>query len=362
MFAVMKKVQLYMLKVMKMNKMDTCVWKGFCVGELFDIHPTKAYKLTNSRLFDNGIYPVVVNSAYNNGIGGFTSKCPTENGNMITFSDTVDANTIFYQDIPFVGYAHVQGLYPIKYHDKWDKETLLFFVSSFRKTALSKGFDYGNKFRRDIAVTLNVKMPADNNGDPDWNYMRKHIKQIEDSTVNSINLLNNIVKTKGIHIDISKWGKFSLNSLFEISKGSRLTKAEMKSGNIKYIGASSFNNGVTCEIGNTEHIHPASSLTVTYNGSDIGRTFYQDEKFWATDDVNVLYPKFKMSKEIALFLAPIIKAVGGNHVYKDKWQIMDMKKDEIMLPITNNGTPDWEYMENYISKISSKINKYLELF
>ena len=347
--------------MIQMKKIDVEKWKEFCVGDLFDIHPTKAYNLTNAKLIDNGKYPVVVNSAYNNGIGGYSSKDPTEKGNMITFSDTVDANTIFYQEDPFIGYAHVQGLYPKEYVENWNRETLLFFASSFRKTALSKGFDYGNKFRRDIATELNVKLPVDEHNDPDWDYMINYVQNIEEKVLDGLNLLERIKQVEGKSINISNWKMFPLEELFDITKGSRLTKADMKDGKTNYVGASSFNNGITYKIGNTEHIHPANTLTVTYNGSDIGRTFFQEEPFWATDDVNVLYPKFKISKEIALFLAPIIKAVGGNHVYKDKWQISDMKQAEIPLPVDTNGKPNWKYMEEYMQRIGEKVRGVIEV-
>ena len=143
-----------------MKKIGTTYWKEFRVGDLFDIHPTKAYKLTNAKLLDGGDTPVVVNSSYNNGIGGYSTLPATEKGNMITFSDTVDANTIFYQQNAFVGYPHVQGLYPIgEYQDLWTTYSLMFFASMFRKTAVSKGFDYGNKFRRDIAIDIRIKLP-----------------------------------------------------------------------------------------------------------------------------------------------------------------------------------------------------------
>lgn len=90
-----------------MINIDTSAWKEFKVKDLFDIHPTKAYNLNNSQLLDGGENPVLANSRYNNGIGGFSSLDTTENGNMITFSDTVDANTIFYQEEPFIGYSHI---------------------------------------------------------------------------------------------------------------------------------------------------------------------------------------------------------------------------------------------------------------
>ena len=100
-------------------------------------------------------------------------------------------------------------------------------------------------------------------------------------------------------------------------------------------------------------------MTTTYNGSDIGRTFYQERPFWATDDVNVLYPKFEINKYNALFLAPLIKAAGKNYVYKDKWQIEDMKKTSIYLPVKGE-MPDWKYMENYMRALEKKSIKILE--
>lgn len=176
----------------KKEKIDVSCWKEFKVGDFFDIHPTKAYKLKNVELLDNGNSPIVVNSSYNNGIGGFTTQETTEKGNMITFSDTVDANTIFYQPNDFVGYAHVQGLYPIgKFKDCWNMDCLMFFLTIFRSTALTKGFDYGNKFRRDIAKQLIIKLPITSNGEPDWNYMEEYIKKIEETVKKKLNSFYN---------------------------------------------------------------------------------------------------------------------------------------------------------------------------
>ena len=50
------------IKKMKLIKIEE--WGSFPVGKLFDIHPTKAYKLTNSSLMEeDGVNPVVVNSS-----------------------------------------------------------------------------------------------------------------------------------------------------------------------------------------------------------------------------------------------------------------------------------------------------------
>ncbi|MGL2474765.1 restriction endonuclease subunit S [Helicobacter pylori] len=98
-------------------------WQSFKLGDLFEIRPTKAYKLTNSHLFDNSAKnPVVTNSSLNNGISGYSSLEPTEKGNQITYSDTTTSEGIFYQKRPFIGYSHVQGLCPLKYHEFWNEK------------------------------------------------------------------------------------------------------------------------------------------------------------------------------------------------------------------------------------------------
>ena len=107
-------------------------------------------------------------------------------------------------------------------------------------------------------------------------------------------------------ICIAKWKEFEIGKLFEIKKGKRLTKADMREGDINFIGASAVNNGVTAKIANNDYLHQPNTITVNYNGS-VGVSFYQTEPFWASDDVNILYPKFKLNKHIAMFIIPILQ-------------------------------------------------------
>ena len=158
-------------------------------------------------------------------------------------------------------------------------------------------------------------------------------------------------KSTNKNIDIAKWKEFPLEDLFDIRKGKRLTKADMKVGNIKYIGATAFNNGITAKIGNDENLHPANTITVCYNGS-VGEAFYQTETFWATDDVNVLYPKFNLTQCTALFLTTLIHKIGKRFGYTNKWTKEIMGKTQILLPATPFGAPDWQFMDSYIKSLS----------
>lgn len=148
-------------------------------------------------------------------------------------------------------------------------------------------------------------------------------------------------------MDTTNWKWFRYDEIFDIKKGKRLTKENMTEGNIRYIGAIDSNNGLSALIGNDSQLHSANTISVSYNGS-IGYAFYQDKEFWATDDVNVLYPKFKLNKYLAMYLCSLIEKEQYRFCYGRKWDLEMMKKSLIKLPQTPSGTPDWQYMETFI--------------
>ncbi|MBO7725877.1 MAG: restriction endonuclease subunit S [Thermoguttaceae bacterium] len=155
-------------------------------------------------------------------------------------------------------------------------------------------------------------------------------------------------------IDISGWGEFRIGDLFHVLKGKRLTKMQMRDGEIPFIGSSAVNNGVTASIANDENIVQPPALTVCYNGS-VGSAFFQDKPFAASDDVNVLTLKDRLlTRETALFLAPIFRIYGRKYAYADKWRKEIMEQDMIKLPVTLLGEPDWDYMESYMKQIMDR--------
>lgn len=96
-------------------------------------------------------------------------------------------------------------------------------------------------------------------------------------------------------LDTSHWLEYRIGGLFELSKGTRLTKANMIEGDIRFVSAANVHNGVTAYIGNNERVHSEGTITVCYNGNGgTGKAFYQDKPYWASDDVHVLYPKFRL--------------------------------------------------------------------
>lgn len=198
-------------------------------------------------------------------------------------------------------------------------------------------YNYGRQANRTLR---NLLIPSVENI-PDWvNKSKTNLFKGADSPANIGNLLK---------INTESWYGFEIQKLFDIKKGKRLTKANMADGNTPFVGAIDSNNGVRELIGQNA-IHKGNTITVNYNGS-VAEAFYQSREFWASDDVNVLYPKFKMNKYIALFIVVLIKQEKYRFNYGRKWHLSRMNKQIIKLPITRKKTPDWEFMEKYIKSL-----------
>lgn len=151
--------------------------------------------------------------------------------------------------------------------------------------------------------------------------------------------------------DPASWATFRLNDLFTIKKGRRVTSNDRGAGTTRFIGASEFNNGIT-DLCDLDPIFPAHTLTVPYNGNSVGCAFYQDQPYFASDDVQVLEPKSEVSREALLFIAAVVRFERSRFTYGYKWNMARMSETTIKLPATDAGDPDWEYMETYMQSLS----------
>lgn len=347
-----------------MKEIDTNKWHQFKISDIFETEtvgrkvqvPTGAY-VAKKDLTD-GLLPRVSVSGINNGISGYyTDNIDTADYRIFeNFISVSFLGTVFYQSGKASLDMKVHCLKPKNMH--LNNYIAWFLVSVIRKVITYS--TYSDQLSSTVLPNLVITLPANLNingeYEPDWQYMEDYIKEIEKKVQFSSVQFSLSSKTEKENIDCKQWKEFLLggkNGIFDIKKGSRLTKADMKDGNINFIGATSFNNGVTNHISNKEKIHPSNTITVNYNGS-VGEAFYQTTQFWASDDVNILYPKFLLTKKIALFIIPLIKFAGLNYKFIDKWKLEDMEKTTIFLPTTKDNNPDWNYMESYITQIETR--------
>ncbi len=339
-----------------MSKIDTTKWKYFDILSLFEIFLADGD--LQAKKLDDGEYPLISSGKTNNGI--------CKNISMQTNSRLFQASTItvdmfgkvFYQPNAFyaVGHGRVNMLVPkITMSEKCG----LFFATVLEKQLFTR-YQFNDMCSSTSLKKEKIKLPVDSNGNPNFVYMEEYMQHLESMISSSLIDFQYTRNSKSCEkVDIVCWGKFEIRELFDIRKGKRLTKANMIDGSIPFIGASSFNNGRTAFIGNCEYLHPKNTITMSYNGS-VGEAFYQDEEFWASDDVNVLYPKIKLNRNIAMFIIPLLKRAGEKYAFVDKWKKEDMERDYIYLPINKKGEIDFNYIEDYTQKKYVIAQQYLK--
>ena len=350
--------------------LESVEWGEYKLGDLFEIHPTKSYKYTNNELFSfSGATPVVTNTSLNNGISGTVGLSPTEEGGIITYSDTTTSDAIFYQPRPFVGYSHVQGLYPKDY--KWGQNTLLYVVVSFRKSACGL-FDYGNKFNRAIASEMNIILPT-RNGEIDYEFMDRFIAELKARRIAELKAYLTITgledytltpeeeqAIKDFEAGNVKWGEYSFDMVFNhIKQGRRLKKDDQQEGTIPFVMAGVSNTGVVNHISNPIAIFPSNSITIDI----FGNTFYRDYEFGAGDDTGVYWNTSKSySKELMLFFATAMsRALVGKYSFGKKLRSSQSLKEQMLL-LDYQGSPDYIKMETFISAVQKLVIKDVVLY
>ena len=236
-------------------------------------------------------------------------------------------------------------------------------------------FSYNHAATWDRLKILTIELPVTSTNDIDFAYMQERIAELEKERIAELDaylaasslddyeltdedkeILSLSPESASDEAGVSEadhgngqvvFKAFKIGSLFDVVKGKRLTKSAMKPGNIPFIGASAVENGVTAHISNEENLHDGNKITVAYNGA-VGSTFYQPDPFVASDDVNVLYPRFEMNERNALFIMASIKKTAVYYSYTHKWDKAAMEESDILLPITSFGDLDFDYMERYI--------------
>lgn len=304
------------------------------VSEVFEITYGNSLELRNLDHDPNGIN-YVSRSARNNGVtakvASVTGINPSAAGS-ITVAGSGSVMEAFLQPEPFYSGFHLfclNALAPLTDVQK------LYYCACLR--ANKYRYSYGRQANRTLKDIL-IPAPSDL---PQW---------VDDaSTEELVGAERPIADIGNIFIVTANWKVFLLSNLFDLRKGQRLTKANMLPGFVPFIGAVDKSNGITNHISQPAQ-YSGNVLTVSYNGS-VAEAFYQPIPFRASDDVNVLLPKFKLTPAIGLFISSLIRLEKYRFNYGRKWHLERMAQSEIKLPVTADGTPDWEFMETYISSL-----------
>jgi hypothetical protein len=152
---------------------------------------------------------------------------------------------------------------------------------------------------------------------------------------------------------VNEWKSFKYSEIFDIKKatGPKISEVKKTEGKVPYVSATAENNGIA-HYGDFVPTAAGNCLTVGH----LGDCFYQANDF-AGSNVTILTPKFELNPTLAMFLAPLINANKFKYNYGRVIGITRLKEETISLPVTENGAPNWQLMEDYINSLP--YSKYL---
>ncbi|WP_082531777.1 restriction endonuclease subunit S [Methylobacterium sp. Leaf469] len=245
----------------------------------------------------------------------------------------------FIQEQPFYTGRDVARLIP---RVPLSKKQLLFYCYCIKSNRYR--YSYGrqaNRTLKDIVVPAIADIPI----------------YIEAADENAFDNRSESLSNKTTpNLNIFSWKKMQVQDLFDLRKGKRITKSNMNPGVTPFISALDNNNGLRQYIQGTP-LHPGGLITVNYNGNGVAEAFFQPHSFIASDDVNVLYPRFEgLSALSALFLCAVIRLEKYRFNYGRKWNLDRMKESIIRVPLNAGGLPDIRFMEQYMSTLPYSSN------
>ena len=350
------------------KKLSEVKWGDFRIGDLFEVRPTKSYGLTNTKLFATaGDTPVVTNTGANNGVSGRVALPPTEKGGIITYSDTTTSDAIFYQSEDFIGYSHVQGLYPKQ--TVWNRFRLLYFVAAFKKAAANK-FDYGNKFNRAITTEMYVTLPVTINSEIDFEFIDNFIVELEAQRIVELEAYLTVAGLKDYVLTETErnalynyknweWNTFNLEDLFgKSTRGKRLKSADRIPGELPFVTAGEADEGISDFIGNDVTVFFENTTTIDMFGS----AKYRNYRYGGDDHVAIVHTE-ALPKLASIFVTSAIhkSSHNGQFDYSKNFYAKDADALNIQLP-SQNGLPDYDRMVTLISAIQKEVIKDVVLF
>ena len=343
-----------------MSKIDVTEWKGFRVGDLFNVQYGKFIAAKDSVDSDNG-YPHITTTQMNNGIAYYV-KAPMFDGNCITVASDGCQGMSFYQDSPFSASNIVSVLIPFP-HVPLNRYNANFICALLR--AEGKKYSWGGfKFSVERVRETILKLPVTEDGLPDFKYMETYMRALEEKTSSSLTALQSAQTSKNKKLDVHDWKKFHLYDIFEISMGNKFDKSKMQQINptVSFVGRSGINNGVACEVDlvkdkNGEYVQPykAGDMTIAMGGS-VGSTFVQEKDFYTSQNVCVLHTDNpSITSNVKHFIAAVIMAsCSGYEAFVEELNKHIRTDFTIRLPVDSDGHPDWDYMDKYIAHLSAK--------
>ena len=159
-------------------------------------------------------------------------------------------------------------------------------------------------------------------------------------------------------IDTKNWQEFRIGDLFDVIIAKSQDFGNLDSGNFRFVGRTSDNNGVQGYV-DSDCITSGNCITVSMVGTNVA--LWQDDDFVASQNIAVLRNQ-SLSVFSAMFICTllnfdmVVKYSYGRTVSKDKLENTVVKLPAVVQATVDGHkyTPDWAYMEQFMRQLSHK--------
>ena len=149
-------------------------WKYFKIKDVFKVEKSK--NIVNEIALENigGKVPYITRTEYNNGIMFFVNNLnfKLENGNCITIGG--EGANCFYQPNDFISGNNITKIY----NSKLNEENGIFIVTLLNLEKYR--YSYNRAFNKNNVENTMIKLPIDDNCNPDWKFMENYIKSLKE--------------------------------------------------------------------------------------------------------------------------------------------------------------------------------------
>lgn len=305
--------------------------KNFEINELFEVH-TGDYHATKE--LDPGDVPLISCGDADNGLIGFY-EIPEENqySNTITVAYNGQPLTAKYHPYRFGAKDDVAVLVP---KTTMSERTLIYVAAVFNQQKWR--YSYGRKCFKTKFETLTLTLPATDDGELDTEYIEESFGSLEFDFPD---------RSDGEDVTSSPdhWEKTKLSTFFT-SKTGDFNKLPEDPGEVPTVSRVIENNGIRGyhEPPEGAEIYTPPKITVSTGGANAAKAFVQFQPFIASDKVVILTPTEEMDIRVLYFIQMMIDRERWRYSYSRSYFADKVAESEILLPMTDTGELDTEFI------------------
>lgn len=336
-------------------KIDMTNWANFIVDDLFEIINGKG--ITVEEIESNpGDFEAVQSGEGNNGVMGYISKAYCRNKGYsyceeacLTVARSGTSGYVsFHENGCVVGDSAKVLL--LKKHEAKSKQTYLFLQTLLAANRFK--YTYGRKVTEALYSNTVIKLPVTTSGEPDWQWMKSYINSLHSKELST----NNAATINFQPLAASDWHEFTVNNLFDsIYKVASYHDDDLTNNSVydentvAYVTRTDQDNSVKSLIRSAglAYIEPGNVIVVGDTTSTIS---YQPNPFVAGEHIIAARASW-LNKYTGLFVTCLLRQERYRYSYGRAYKLDLIRNTKLKLPVTPEGKPDWQYMENYIKSL-----------